>query len=164
MKYCILLLIFVSCHSEKNKIDPPKTDNSTEVQLNADQLKNINIELGSFQRQTVHSSFKVTGEIDVPPQNLISISAPLGGFLVSTDLLPGTRVHMGQVISTLEDSKFIELQQDYLINKADLDLAKKNLIGNKIFIRSRPEVKKYCKKQTMMYGDSKLINRLYVKN
>jgi len=60
----------------------------------------------------------VNGKIDVPPQNLISISVPLGGYLKNTDLLPGMHVNKGQVIAVMQDQQYIQLQQDYLLAKA----------------------------------------------
>ncbi|MBK8614643.1 MAG: efflux RND transporter periplasmic adaptor subunit, partial [Flavobacteriales bacterium] len=51
----------------------------------------------------------------MPPQNLVSISAPLGGYLRSTDLLPGMEVQKGQTLAIMEDPRFIQLQQDYLV-------------------------------------------------
>ncbi len=69
---------------------------------------------------------KVNGVIDVPPQNMISISFPLGGFLRSTSLLPGSKVSKGQVIAVMEDQSLVQLQQDYLIAKSKLLYAKQD--------------------------------------
>ncbi len=51
----------------------------------------------------------------MPPQNLVSISAPLGGYLRSSDLLPGMEIQKGQTLAIMEDPRFIQLQQDYLV-------------------------------------------------
>jgi cobalt-zinc-cadmium efflux system membrane fusion protein len=58
--------------------------------------------------------------VDVPPQNVISISIPLGGYLKKTSLLPGLKVAKGAVLATLEDQQYIQLQQDYLTTKSKL--------------------------------------------
>jgi cobalt-zinc-cadmium efflux system membrane fusion protein len=47
--------------------------------------------------------FKVNGIIDVPPQNMVSVSMPLGGYLKSTKLLPGMHFNKGEVIATMQD-------------------------------------------------------------
>jgi cobalt-zinc-cadmium efflux system membrane fusion protein len=65
---------------------------------------------------------RVSGVIDMPPQNLVSISFPLGGYLKSTQLLPGLRIAKGEVIAVMEDQSFVQLQQDYLMAKVRLNL------------------------------------------
>jgi cobalt-zinc-cadmium efflux system membrane fusion protein len=52
--------------------------------------------------------------VEVPPQNLVNLNAKMGGFVKSTDLLPGLRVRKGQVLAQIENQEYIGLQQDYL--------------------------------------------------
>lgn len=120
------LLVFVaSCSSKKESTDNiEKTvvaDNT--VVLHEAQLKNINLELGQITNQNLSTTLKVNGKIDVPPQNLVSVSMPLGGYLKSTNLLPGVHVKKGEVIAVMEDQQFIQLQQDYLQVKSKLEFA-----------------------------------------
>ena len=58
--------------------------------------------------------------MDVPPQNIVSVSFPLGGYLKNTTLLPGMHVNRGQVIGIIEDQGLVQLQQDYLMAQARL--------------------------------------------
>ena len=44
----------------------------------------------------------LTGKLDLPPQNMASVSAPLGGYVKSTELLEGMRVRKGQQIASIE--------------------------------------------------------------
>ncbi|MCK6691314.1 MAG: efflux RND transporter periplasmic adaptor subunit [Thermoanaerobaculia bacterium] len=90
------------------------------VKLSAEQLDNAGIRTGRAQHRRMASKLKVNGVIDVPPQNTVSVSFPLGGYLKSTRLLPGMPVRKGQSIAVLEDPQFIQLQQDYLTGKARL--------------------------------------------
>eukprot|EP01034_Spumella_vulgaris_P006429 gene6429-8185_t len=48
---------------------------------------------------------------------MVSISVPLGGYLKTTSLLPGTHVNKGQILAVMEDQQYIQLQQDYLTGK-----------------------------------------------
>ncbi|MBL7888637.1 MAG: efflux RND transporter periplasmic adaptor subunit [Bacteroidia bacterium] len=84
------------------------------IQLTDAQLKNSKIATGKLEKRAISSVFKVNGSIDVPPQNMVSISVPLGGFLRSTKLLPGMHISKGEVIATMEDQQYIQLQQEYL--------------------------------------------------
>ena len=60
----------------------------------------------------------------MPPQNLVSISVPMGGYLKSTKLLEGMHVTKGQVLCIVEDQQYIQLQENYLLAKAKIDYAK----------------------------------------
>ena len=67
------------------------------------------------------SIIRVNGKIDVPTQNMVSISMPLGGYLLSTKLLPGMHITRGEVIAVMEDQQYIQLQQDYLTTRSKLN-------------------------------------------
>ncbi|MCE9539875.1 MAG: efflux RND transporter periplasmic adaptor subunit [Bacteroidetes bacterium] len=124
-KYIILLVssaLLISCGSE-TKTDNTATIAATEettVQLTDAQLKNISLTTGKLEIKSISSILKVNGIIDVPPQNLVSISVPLGGFLKSTKLLPGMHIFKGEVIAIIEDQQYIKLQQDYLTTAVNL--------------------------------------------
>jgi cobalt-zinc-cadmium efflux system membrane fusion protein len=93
------------------------------VNLTEGQYRNAGIELGKMERRTLSHYLTVNGVLDVPPENLVSISAPMGGFLKSTHLLPGSRVKKGQTIAVIEHPDYIQLQQDYLDSKSRLTFA-----------------------------------------
>lgn len=69
---------------------------------------------------------KVTGKIDVPPQNMVSVSVALGGYLKWTNLLPGMRIKKGDLLAIMEDQQYIQLQEEYLTAKAKLNFAEKD--------------------------------------
>ncbi len=74
-----------------------------------------------LKAEVLSGSIKANGMLDVPPQNLVSISAPFGGFVKSTELLQGMHVKKGQVVVILEHPDYIKLQQDYLDYKNQLE-------------------------------------------
>ena len=55
--------------------------------------------------RSLSSVLKVNGTIDLPPQNVVSISAPSGGYVKSSDLLPGQLVRKGRVMVVIENAK-----------------------------------------------------------
>ena len=99
-----------------------KTENQTT--LTDAQIKNADIQVGKIEKRQISSTIKVNGKIDVPPQNLVSISVPMGGYLKSTKLLEGMFVAKGQVLCVVEDKQYIQLQEDYLMVKVKIDYAK----------------------------------------
>jgi membrane fusion protein, heavy metal efflux system len=128
-----ILSIFISsallCTACKNNtpeevISEAHTDEGNSVGFTEAQLKTAGIELGKITQRQISGAIKANGKLDVPPQQLVSISVPLGGFLKNTELLQGTRVKKGQVIATIENLDFIQLQQDYLEATNQLEFAK----------------------------------------
>ncbi len=102
----------------------PEKAGNTRVSLSEESIKNAGITTGLASMENVIQVLRVNGEVDVPPQSLVSISFPLGGYLKSTDLLPGMHVNKGQVIALMEDQSYVQLQQDYLQALSKLTMLK----------------------------------------
>ncbi len=126
--YLYISLFFLSSQfgcstklSEKQNVETGVDEDV--VTLTDAQLKNAEIEEMEISDQQISVMLKMNGKIDVPPQNLISISAPLGGYLKKTDLVAGMKVSKGQVLAVLENPQFIQLQQDYLTAKSKYNFA-----------------------------------------
>ena len=125
MKYALIILtsaLLLQACGGKTKTAEATTEQAVEslVTLTDAQLKNAALELTQLQQQQISSVLKLNGKIDVPPQNIVSISVPMGGYLKSTKLLPGLHVKKGEVIAVIEDQQYIQLQQDFLTAKAKL--------------------------------------------
>lgn len=121
----VSLLIAAGCSTKKTaelKVAAALTENT--VLLNPAQLKNTGIVVGKMESRNISSVLQLNGKIEVPPQNMVSVSVPLGGYLKTTKLLPGMYVSKGQPIAIVEDQQYIQLQQDYLIAKAKLSYLK----------------------------------------
>lgn len=116
-----LFIVAIACkNSKKEESQNQEAPTENTIQLTDDQAKNAGVVLGQLEQKDLSSVLRVNGVIDVPPQNMVSISAPLGGYLKSSKLLPGLPVSKGEVIATMEDPQYIQLQQDYLIAKSRL--------------------------------------------
>lgn len=121
-KYIIIAIAFVtlaSCsNNKKTEEKTEETKSETTVELTDAQLKNSEIKTGKIEQRSISSLLKVNGKIEVPPQNMVSVSVPMGGYLKSTKLLAGMHISKGEVIATMEDQQYIQLQQDFLTAKA----------------------------------------------
>lgn len=73
----------------------------------------------------VAKSASYNGVITVPPQRQATITLTMGGSIHSTSLLPGSYVRQGEVIATLENPEFIQLQQTYLESAAQAEYLEK---------------------------------------
>lgn len=96
-------------------------EHGSHIELTTEQVKNAGIVLGSIEMRQLSGTIKATGMLDVPPQNLVSVTVTLGGFLQHTELLQGMQVSKGQVIATLKSNEYIQLQQDYIENRSRLE-------------------------------------------
>lgn len=132
--YCLFALsaiiasTFVSCHSNGDK---SLSGNSTEpapaaekqsdvIRLSSVQMKAAGIEMGIIEQKNLRSVVKVSGQLEVPPQNKANVSTLMGGVIKNIFVLEGTYVKKGQTLATIENPDFIKLQQDYLTTKSEL--------------------------------------------
>lgn len=118
--FILSIAMLFSCGSKTAEQSKEETAPDNTVTLTASQLTSAGIVTGNLTQKNISALLKVNGTIDVPPQNMVSISMPLGGYLKSTKLLPGMFVKKGEVIATMEDQQYIQLQQDYLTAKSKL--------------------------------------------
>ncbi len=123
-----ITLFFIACNNKTQTVntvtqEQGETLEENMVSLTDAQFANANIATTVLQNHTLSSTTKLNGIIDVPPQNLVSVSVPTNGYLKNTQLLPGMHIRKGQLIATIEDKEYIEMQQEYLLTKSKLHFA-----------------------------------------
>ena len=117
-----IIFLMISCTTDKRPSeDTSEADTAHTLTVTPATFKAAHVKLGKITEQPLGTNLKLNGMLDVPPQNLISIAAPLGGYIQSTDLLQGMKVKKGQLLARIESTEFIQLQQDYLENKSKLE-------------------------------------------
>jgi len=118
------IIILGSCSGSKQEaVEQKKPSVANEITINPEQLKVLSLKYGGLEKTKMSSVLDIQGRIDLPPQNIISVNFPLGGYLKSTKLIPGMHVQKGEVIAVVEDQSIVQLQQDYLHAKAKSSLA-----------------------------------------
>lgn len=162
MKQLIILLnislLLAACggsNKEEQKTEIKTVENV--VALTDAQLKNAGVQTGKIEQKSISSILKVNGKIDVPPQNMVSISVPLGGYLKSTKLLPGMHVTKGESIAIMEDQQYIQLQQDYLTAKAKLVFAKQEFERQKELNQSKASSDKVYQQSVADYTSLEIL-------
>lgn len=135
----------MSCQSSKaDKTEDEANARQSKLTLTNDQLTTGGITVGLLSERTFASTFQVRGKVEVPPQNRVSISPPMGGYLYRTPLLPGMRVKKGQAIAVLEDRTYIDLLESFQSAQNKLawlttefqrqkELAESKAVSDKIF-------------------------------
>lgn len=158
--FLFILLLLTGCgHTSSDTQTNEQETHTKSITLTDAQKKNSTISIGSLLQKDLSEIIKVHGKIDVPPQNLISVSIPMGGFLVSSDLLPGMHVKKGQVIAVLEDQQYIQLQEDYLTTKVRLEQAEADFIRQRDLNESKAGSDKVFEKAKAEYQSLKVILR-----
>jgi cobalt-zinc-cadmium efflux system membrane fusion protein len=124
----VLAIVLVSCKSgEKNTqtvIDSASAKEKNAITFTGEQVKLAEIETGKIEKRILSDKIECTGTIEAPPQNLVTLTAPMGGFIAESNYLPGNYVKAGTVLAVLEHTSYIELQQEYLQARATLDYYK----------------------------------------
>lgn len=149
-------LLFIACGGQKQEETEATQTESTLVVLTEAQYKSAKIETGKMEKREISTTLKLNGKIDVPPQNMVSVSTPFGGFLKSTKLLPGMHIKKGEVIATMEDQQYIQLQQDYLTVKAKLNYSENEFNRQKELNQTKASSDKVFQQTEMDYKTQKI--------
>ena len=172
-KIALILLVSValfSCNTaKKEEAEEHHEEEENAVELTEAQIKTAGVAFGKVEMKQISGTIKVNGVLDVPPQQLVSVSVPLGGFLKSTELLQGMHVKKGQLIATIENTEYIQLQQDYLeatnqleFSKADYErqkeLARENVNAAKTLQQAKSTFLTWMAKKNGFEAKLKLLN------
>ncbi len=161
MRYKLILiavLLLTACGTKKQSDTKEAVSaNNTVVALTPEQLKNAKIEIGYATQQNMKSIIKVSGKIDVPPQNMVSVSFPLGGYLKSTKLLPGMHIAKGEVIAIMEDPQYIQLQQDFLTAMAKQNYLESEYLRQRELNKSKASSDKTFQQAETEYKSNRIL-------
>ena len=99
--------------------------------------------------------------IDVPPQNKASVSTFMGGYITKTPLLIGDKVKKGQLLVTLENPEYVEIQQQYLEVAEQLNFLKSEFTRQKtLYDENITSQKNYLKAESNYKSSLALYNGL----
>jgi cobalt-zinc-cadmium efflux system membrane fusion protein len=145
--YTILLttIILSSCCTNP-KSTTTKEDSvdvaSNIVQLTKEQASLAQLELAPIEQGKMKGMTHLNGVIDVPPTGIASVSIPMGGYIQDINLIPGTFVKKGQVLATVKDPAYVQLQENYLATKAKLSYLQQDLDRQKALLTQEAVSKK----------------------
>ena len=152
-KIYILLfsLVLVACgKSEKTTELVPETEtHNDDITITKAQFEGEKMAFGTLAEYDFNETVKVNGMIDVPPKNKSSVSTFTGGYITKTPLLVGDSVKKGQLLVTLENPEFVELQQNYLEVSEQLNYLKSEFNRQKtLFDEKITSEKNYLKAES----------------
>lgn len=83
------------------------------VELTKQQAETIGLEMKPLEERNLGNNIKVTGTLELFPQDKANISPFIGGNVSSIKVIPGDNVNKGQVLAFIEHPDIIAMQQDY---------------------------------------------------
>lgn len=108
-------------NAPQSNIETKAEAEPTEVSLNNEEKEIADIQLASIEKRAISSTIQASGMLDVPPNSKVTIAAPTQGFITNTYVLQGSKVNKGDKIAELKHQDIVQLQQDYLDYKSQLN-------------------------------------------
>lgn len=125
-------LVLSSCsgkkEEEKTVYENTKFTKNSEntVHLAEKQVQSVGLTTTTIQSRNMEKLVRLNGKAEISPSHISSISSIMGGHIKSINVINGSHFNKGQVLAVVEDPQFIQLQQDYLVTKAQLEAARLN--------------------------------------
>lgn len=144
-------VLIISCNSSTSNTESEVIgQDRNKIIITKKQFESSGMALGKLEESVFSSTVHANGMVDVPPENKASISTYYGGFVERLNLLPGEHIKKGQILFTLGNPEYVQMQQDYLeaknklsYLKADYErqqaLAKENIASQKNFLKAKTE-------------------------
>ncbi|SHM39189.1 membrane fusion protein, cobalt-zinc-cadmium efflux system [Chryseobacterium carnipullorum] len=128
-----LAIVLSSCSGKKeeektvyeNKKFVKNKENT--VRLSEKQVQTVGVTTTIIQSRTMEKLVRLNGKAEIAPSHISSVSSIMGGHIKSINVISGSHFKKGQILAVVEDPQFIQLQQDYLVTKAQLESARLNL-------------------------------------
>ncbi len=149
-KYLVLLLVvlFTACshnendgykHGTTQEAKEEKTTGEIEEEsaeatiasLTDEQIKTVGIQFGSIEQKQLTATLKANGALRVPNNNKANATSLYGGVIKTINVQVGSNVKSGQVIATITNPQFIQLQEEFLTVSSKIIYAEQELARQK---------------------------------
>ena len=126
MKYAAIILsmavavAITACNGGKTAQTESEEHHSEEIELTAEQIKTVGIELGTVEMKNLGSVVRANGQLMLLPQNKADVNSLSSGIIREILVTEGTPVSKGQTVATLENLDIVKMQEIYLTAKQDL--------------------------------------------
>lgn len=133
--FLALTLVFASCNDKlkgelghnENETSSEKPENGENsqgedggheeeegvVEITAQQVETIGLEVKPLEQKRLGNTIKVSGQLELFPQDRANISPFVGGNVRSINVIEGDKVNKGQVLAYLEHPDIISIQQEF---------------------------------------------------
>jgi cobalt-zinc-cadmium efflux system membrane fusion protein len=153
----IITLFLAACSSKKSeetKVDAQATEahDPGVVEFTQTQYNSVGVQLGNVTNKNLTSYIKASGTIEVPPQQTISITSPYGGNIKTMNVIEGKFIGKGQVVASIENPEFVQIQQDYMESSSQLSFLKQDLIRQEELVKENIAARKSLQRAQSEYN------------
>ncbi len=137
---CIAVTVFYGCGSNESERkgqpagkEEPKAEEGHEegpvtvAALSAAQIKAVGIVFGGIEEKELTATIKANGLLSVPNNNKANATALYGGVVKTLNVQLGDNVRKGQVIATIINPQFVQLQEEYVSLASKITLAEQEM-------------------------------------
>ncbi|MBS1751597.1 MAG: efflux transporter periplasmic adaptor subunit [Flavobacterium psychrophilum] len=153
----IAALFLAACSSKKSEETQSekqtvKTVDPNIVEFTQTQYNAVGVQLGNVTEKNLSNYIKASGTIDVPPQQTISITSPYGGNIKTMNVIEGKYIGKGQVVATIENPEFVQIQQDYMESSSQLSFLKQDLTRQEELVKENIAARKSLQRAQSEYN------------
>lgn len=156
LKLALVASLFLTACASKTKDEaaaPAEEEHDpTLVEFTQEQYETVGVQLGTVTPVNLSNYIKASGTIDVPANDLISIASPYGGTIRSTTVIEGKFVRKGQVLATIENPEFVQMQQEYLESSSQLSFLRQDLARQEELVRENIAARKSLQRASSEYN------------
>lgn len=95
----------------------------TVTALNEQQIESVGITFGNIEQKQLETTIKANGLLSVPNNNKANATSLYGGVIKTLNVQLGDIVRKGQVIATIINPQFVQLQEEYVALESKITLA-----------------------------------------
>ena len=157
----VLIFSFSACKNDKQnegqsteaaateKAEAPHEEEApTIATLTEEQIKTVGIQLGVVEQKELTATIRANGLLKVPNNNKANATSLYGGVIKTLNVQIGDYVKKGQVIATIANPQFIQLQEEYLSTASRITFAEQELARQKELNQGNAGAKKNLQSAT----------------
>ena len=156
----VLIFSFSACKNDKQtegqsaetkKVDKEEAHEEempTIATLTEEQIKTVGIQLGTVEQKELTATIRANGLLKVPNNNKANATSLYGGVIKTLNVQIGDYVRKGQVIATIANPQFIQLQEEYLSTASRITFAEQELSRQKELFEGNAGAKKNLQSAT----------------
>lgn len=117
-----------------------------EIVLNSLQMKRIDLELGAMEKKNLSGTIRANGVVEIPPQNIASVSSLLSGRVQKIHVKMGQYVKKGSILASIQYPELIDWQKELLIAEGELIFLEKEYERQKALLEKEIAARKKFEK------------------
>lgn len=166
----VMTWMFSACGTEKDQsIEIQQEVDMNEIIISQAQFEKGQMAWDSLTDHTFSDFILTNGMVNIPAEGRFDVSSYFGGNIIQFDLLIGQKIQKGQVLFTIENPEFVQMQQDYLDAMSQLSYLKsdyerqktlnaENISSQKNFAKAESDYKSTLAKTESLRKKLQLVN------